>query len=279
MFERFTDRARRVLVLAQDAARDMDHQQIKPEHLLVALTEGEGVAAKAMAQCGVDAAALRARAAALFPSKSLATKLNKVPFSPEAKKALEQSLRAALGLGHNYIGTEHLFLGVQREAEQRGEALDDLLGVRAGDVNDQVMQMVGDKGPGASMRSPALRSALSAAVRQAGQVPVTTGQLLAAMVADTASQAAKALAALGVGAEAVRAALAQVPLPGTSDATPPAQSVSVTIAGTTTLIDDPDVAAALQRLDADQLREFIKRAVRPAAPPEAPPAAAGQEAS
>ena len=266
MFERFTDRARRVIVLAQDAAREMGHQQIKPEHLLVALTEGDGVAAKAMAQCGVDAAALRTKASALFPSRGPAKKLDKVPFSQEAKRALEQSLRAALGLGHNYIGTEHLFLGVQREAQQRDVALDDFLGVRAADVNDQVMQMIGDRGPGDSMRSPALRSALSAAVRQGGQVPLTTGQLLAAMVADTASQAAKALEALGVGAEAVRKALAQVPVTGTSDATPPAQSVSITIAGTTTLINDPDVAASLQRLDADQLREVIKRAIGPAEP-------------
>ncbi len=97
----------------------MGHQQIKPEHLLVALAEGEGVAANAMAETGVDRAALRGKVAQRFDSKPSSKKLNKVPFSPQAKTVMEQSLRAALGLGHNYIGTEHLFFGIEREAEQR----------------------------------------------------------------------------------------------------------------------------------------------------------------
>ncbi|HTW06554.1 MAG TPA: Clp protease N-terminal domain-containing protein [Acidimicrobiales bacterium] len=269
MFERFTDRARRVIVVAQDAAREMGHQQIKPGHLLVALTEGDGVAAKAMAQSGVDGVALRARVAQRFESKPSAKKLDKVPFSPEAKKALEQSLRAALGLGHNYIGTEHLFLGVQREAERRGEVLDELLGVSAGDVRSSVMQMLGGTNLRSSMHSPATHSAMAIATGYAGRAPVTTGHLLAAMVADTDSQAARALAALGVTAEALGAALVQVPLSSTSDASPPAQSISITIGGTTTVISDPDVVAALQLLDADEIREVIKKAIGRASPGQA----------
>lgn len=269
MFERFTDRARRVIVLAQDAAREMGHQQIKPGHLLVGLTVGDGVAAKAMAQAGVDGPALRERVAARFESKPSAKKLDKVPFSPEAKKALEQSLRAALGLGHNYIGTEHLFLGVQREAGQRDEALDELLGVSAGDVSDSVMQMLGGKTAGIPLRSPALHSAMSAATSRAGRAPLTTGLLIAAMVAETDSQASKALALIGISAEALNSALAQVPVAGTSDAVPPAQRIEITIAGTTTVIDDPDVAAALQQLNADQVREAIKKAIGPASPGQA----------
>ncbi len=269
MFERFTDRARRVIVLAQDAAREMGHQQIKPEHLLVGLTVGDGVAAKAMGRAGVDGPALRERVAARFEGKPSAKRLDKVPFSPEAKKALEQSLRAALGLGHNYIGTEHLFLGVQREAEQRDASLDDLLGARAADVTDGLMQMLGGRTAGDLQRSAALRSAMSAATSRAGRAPLTTGHLLAAIVAETGSQAAKALGLLGVSGEVLNAALAQVPLASTSDADPPAQSVEITIAGTTTLIDDPDVAAALQQLNADQLRQAIKKAIGPVSPGQA----------
>lgn len=271
MFERFTDRARRVLVVAQDAAREMGHQRITPEHILVALTEGHGIAAKAMAQCGVDRAAVRARVAALYESEPLAQKLDKIPFSSGAKRALEQSLRAALKLGHKYIGTEHLYLGVQREAEQRRETLDELLGVSAAAVNDRVMQIVADwVRPGASGRpappgdwecSPALQSAMNAATRAVGQDPVTTGHLLAAMVADTDSQAARALAVLGLSEEAVGGALTQVPLAGTSDATPSGASIAITTGGTTTLITDPEVVAALHRFNVDQLREIIKKAI------------------
>jgi ATP-dependent Clp protease ATP-binding subunit ClpA len=247
----------------------MGHQQIKPEHLLVALAEGEGAAANAMAQSGVDVTALRAKVARRFESKPSAKKLDKVPFSPEAKKVMEQSLRAALELGHNYIGTEHLFFGVQREADKRSEPLDELLGVSAADVHDRALQIVAGMRPTASMRSPALHAVMSAASGQAGGAKMTTGHVLAAMIADTDSQAAKALAALGVSAEAVIAALAQVPLAGTSDATPSAQSIAITDGETTTLISDPDVIAALRRLNADELRKVIKKAIGPFSPDQA----------
>ncbi|HUB69125.1 MAG TPA: Clp protease N-terminal domain-containing protein [Acidimicrobiales bacterium] len=269
MFERFTDRARRSIVIAQDAARDMGHPEIKPEHLLYALTEGEGVAANAMAQSGVDAGALRDRVAARFLSKTSAKKLNKVPFSGEAKKALEQSLRAALELGHNYIGTEHLFLGVEREAQRRGASLDELLGASTAGVHDRVLQILaGARGP-VPTRSPALQAAMGAAAQQAGRGEMTTGHLLAAMVADEDSQAAKALLALGASGDAVANALAQVPVAGTSDAAPVVQSIAITVGGTTTLISDPDVVAALRELNSAQLRDTIKRAVGPAGPDQA----------
>jgi ATP-dependent Clp protease ATP-binding subunit ClpA len=263
MFERFTDRARRVIVLAQDTAREMGHQQIKPGHLLVALAEGEGVAATAMAESGVDRAALRDKVAHRFDSKPSSKKLNKVPFSPEAKTAMEQSLRAALGLGHNYIGTEDLFFGVEREAEQRSEALDELLGVSAADVHDRALQLLAGATPAASVRfrSPALQAAMSTAARHAGGAKMTTGHLLAAMIADTNSQAAKALAALGISAEAVTTTVAQVPLAETSDATPDAQSITITVGETTALITDPEVVAALRKLNSPQLREVIEKAV------------------
>jgi ATP-dependent Clp protease ATP-binding subunit ClpA len=268
MFERFTPRARRVIVLAQDVAREMGHQRIKPEHLLVALREGEGVAANAMAQSGVDGTALRQKVAARFESKASARQMNKIPFSPEAKKALEQSLRSALKLGHNYIGTEHLFFGAETEAEQRGQALGELLGVSPNDVHERIMQMIVGAGP-AMMRSPALQTAMSAAARQADRARMTTGHLLAAIVSDPDSQAARALAVLGVSGDAVTSALLQVPLADTTDAASSAQSVSITVGETTTLISDPRVVATLQRLNADELRDIIKRAIGPDVPDEA----------
>src|SRR4029077_2797698 len=134
MFERFTPRARRVIVLAQDAARDMGHAQIKPEHLLVGLQQGEGMAASAMAHLGVEGPTLRQRVADLYPSNPGAKKINKVPFSTEGKECLEQSLRAALALGHSYIGTEHLFFGVQRQGESNARRRDELLGFSAAEI-------------------------------------------------------------------------------------------------------------------------------------------------
>jgi ATP-dependent Clp protease ATP-binding subunit ClpC len=269
MFERFTPRARRVIVLAQDAARQMGHPQIKPEHLLLALKDGEGMASAAMVQVGVDGLALRQKVAELVKAKPSVRKLDKVPFSPEGKKALELSLRAALALGHNYIGTEHLFVGVEREAERRGRTLDGLLGVSTAEVHNRLMDILGGTPGAPSARSPALESAMNLARRQAGQAPMTTGHLLAAVVCDTESQAARVLASLGVTGQAVQTALARVPVAGTSDATPSAQSVAVTIGETTTVIGDADVAAALQQLNANQLRDAIKKAIDFANPDQA----------
>ncbi len=228
------------------------------------------MAANAMAQSGVDGAALREKVAARFESKASAKQMNKIPFSSEAKKALEQSLRSALKLGHNYIGTEHLFFGAEIEAEQRGQAqaLGALLGVSQNDVHERIMQMLVGIGPG-PLRSPALQTAMAAAVRRADRAPMTTGHLLAAITSDPDSQATRALAVLGVSADAVTSALLQVSLGDTTDATPSPQSVSITIGDTTTLISDPRVAATLQRLNADELRDIIKRAIGPDAPDEA----------
>ena len=259
MFERFTDRARRVIVVAQDTAREMSHPQISPEHLLLALGQGEGVAAMAMTQSGVDTARLRQRVADNLEHRPGAQKLDKIPFSPEAKKALELSLRQALALGHNYIGTEHLFLGLEREAEQRGQTLDGLLGVKSAEVH---AACAGDARRSHRLATRALpRTSVrpGSSPPQAQQTPMTTGHVLAAIVGDRQSQATQALSALGVTEEAVQAALVEVSLAGTSDATSPAQSVAITIGETTTTISDPAVAGALQDLSADQLRDAIKK--------------------
>jgi ATP-dependent Clp protease ATP-binding subunit ClpA len=259
MFERFTDRARRAIVLAQDAARAMGHAHIRPEHLLVGLREGEGMAADAMRQAGVDAPALRQRVTLAYESTPSATKVDKVPFSVEGKRSLEQALRAALALGHSYIGTEHLFLGVVRQADPADRRIDEVLGVESADVARRLADMV--SGPSPSARSPALHAALDRARTEAGPSPLTTGHVLSAMVADPDSLVSRALSQLGVDTRQLQSAIDAVAVAETSDASPAPERVAITIGDTTTVIADAEVAAALQHLDADQLRSLIKQAL------------------
>jgi ATP-dependent Clp protease ATP-binding subunit ClpC len=117
VFERFTDRSRRVLVLAQQEARLLDHDFIGTEHILLGLIdEEEGVAAKALKSMGVEKEVVRTRVEQTVPRAE--SRLSEPPpFTPRAKKVLELALREALQLGHKYIGTEHLLLGVLREGE------------------------------------------------------------------------------------------------------------------------------------------------------------------
>ncbi|MBV9663097.1 MAG: NDP-hexose 4-ketoreductase, partial [Actinobacteria bacterium] len=117
MFERFTDRARRVLVLAQEEARLLNHNFIGTEHILLGLIhEGEGVAAKALESLGISLEAVREKVEeTIGPAGSSTT--GSPPFTPRAKKVLELSLREALQLSHSYIGTEHILLGIVREGE------------------------------------------------------------------------------------------------------------------------------------------------------------------
>jgi ATP-dependent Clp protease ATP-binding subunit ClpC len=132
MFERFTDRARRVVVLAQEEARMFEHDYIGTEHLLLGLIhEGEGVAAKALRALDVDLDTLRREVEALV-GRGQRPQSGHIPFTPQAKKALELALRESVHLGHDYIGTEHLLLGLVREGDgpaaqvlqQRGIELD-----------------------------------------------------------------------------------------------------------------------------------------------------------
>jgi ATP-dependent Clp protease ATP-binding subunit ClpC len=118
MFERFTDRARRVVVLAQEEARMLEHNYIGTEHLLLALIhEGEGVAANTLRALDVDLDTLRREVEALVGRGQQPVQGRHIPFTPQAKKALELALREMAQLGHSYIGTEHLLLGVIREGE------------------------------------------------------------------------------------------------------------------------------------------------------------------
>ncbi len=117
MFDRFTDRARRVVVLAKDEARKLNHNYIGTEHILLGLIqEGEGVAAKALEALDISFLAVREQVEEIIGTGAQAP-TGHIPFTPSAKKVLELSMREALQLKHTYIGTEHILLGLLREGE------------------------------------------------------------------------------------------------------------------------------------------------------------------
>jgi len=147
MFERFTDRARRVVVLAQEEARLLNHNYIGTEHILLGLIhEGEGVAAKALEQMGVSLEAVRAQVEETIGQGQSAPS-GHIPFTPRAKKVLELSLREALQLGHNYIGTEHLLLGLVREGEGIAAGVLESLGVNLEKVRAETTRILSQSGP------------------------------------------------------------------------------------------------------------------------------------
>jgi ATP-dependent Clp protease ATP-binding subunit ClpC len=142
MFERFTDRARRVVVLAQEEARMLSHNYIGTEHILLGLIhEGEGVAAKALESLGISLEAVRAQVEEIIGQGQQAPS-GHIPFTPRAKKVLELSLREARQLGHNYIGTEHILLGLIREGEGVAAQVLVKLGADLNRVRQQVIQLL-----------------------------------------------------------------------------------------------------------------------------------------
>src|SRR6201993_4320109 len=149
MFERFTDRARRVVVLAQEEARMLNHNYIGTEHILLGLIhEGEGVAAKALESLGISLEAVRQQVEEII-RQGQQPPSGPIPFTPRAKKVLELSLREALQLGHDYIGTEHILLGLIREGDGVAAQVLVELGADLNRVRQQVIQLLhGSQGPG-----------------------------------------------------------------------------------------------------------------------------------
>ncbi|MDY6796686.1 MAG: ATP-dependent Clp protease ATP-binding subunit [Actinomycetota bacterium] len=142
MFQRFSDRARRVVVLAQEEARMLNHNYIGTEHLLLGLIqEGEGVAAKALESMGISLEAVRNQVEEII-GRGSSSPTGHIPFTPRAKKVLELSLREALQLGHNYIGTEHILLGLIREGEGVAAQVLTKLGADLERVRNQVVQLL-----------------------------------------------------------------------------------------------------------------------------------------
>ncbi|GAC1526061.1 MAG: ATP-dependent Clp protease ATP-binding subunit [Marmoricola sp.] len=142
MFERFTDRARRVVVLAQEEARLLSHNYIGTEHILLGLIhEGDGIAAKALDGLGISLEGVRAQVEEIIGQGQQAP-TGHIPFTPRAKKVLELSLREALQLGHNYIGTEHILLGLIREGEGVAAQVLQKMGADLNRVRQQVIQLL-----------------------------------------------------------------------------------------------------------------------------------------
>jgi ATP-dependent Clp protease ATP-binding subunit ClpC len=270
MFERFTDRARRVLVLAQEEARLLNHGFIGTEHILLGLMgEAEGVAAKALESLGVNLDQVRADVAEAIEPGTEASP-GSPPFTPRSKKVLELSLREALRLGHNYIGTEHMLLGLVREGE--GVA-SQILVARVGNltrVRDAVVELLQGysrnvtTSPPAPIeswlaptsserrRSPAANTALLIADAQAKDAGrgINTLDLLLAILAEGRSQAALILAESGVTEDRVEERARRIGIEGTSDESPDealARHVRLEYDAdkVTIHIDDPAVAQLL----------------------------------
>ena len=143
MFERFTERARRVVVLAQEEAGMLNHNYIGTEHILLGLIhEGEGVAAKALESLGISLEAVRQQVQEII-GQGQSAPTGHIPFTPRAKKVLELSMREALQLGHDDIGTEHILLGLVREGEGVGAQVLLGSGVSLERVRGEVVTLLG----------------------------------------------------------------------------------------------------------------------------------------
>jgi ATP-dependent Clp protease ATP-binding subunit ClpA len=244
MFERFTNSARHVVVLAQEEARRLQHNYIGTEHILLGLLgEPEGVALRVLERFGLTLEGARTEVTAIV-GIGKAKPTGHIPFTPRAKKTLELALREALQLNHHFIGTEHVLLGVIREGEGIGAQIltqhsQDLSQIRMA-VLDLMSTTPAEPARGrrrlrrwsgageeserielAELRTTqAADVSLTEAARLAGSQPVGSHHLLLAAIADPETAAARALAALGVDLEQARAALRNADVTGTSDEQP-----------------------------------------------------------
>jgi ATP-dependent Clp protease ATP-binding subunit ClpA len=257
MFERFTNRARHVVVLSQEEARLLSHNYIGTEHILLGLLgEPESIGGQVLAGFGITLDGVREEVL-----EKIGRGKNKpsghIPFTPRAKKTLELSLREALSIKHNYIGTEHILLGLMREGEGVAAQIlrdhADLLEIRAAVLNAVSATDPGEEGEGAeetnavlrwlrqrlsrhgtslpfrpdvpgaepaTRGTPAVEAALQQAARLAGPLPVGSHHLLLAALEDANSAASSALASLGVDIDQLRERLRGAKVTGTSDEQP-----------------------------------------------------------
>jgi ATP-dependent Clp protease ATP-binding subunit ClpC len=225
MFERFTAEARGVVVRAQEEARDLRHNQIGTEHVLLGiLAMPSSVAAQALRKLGVTAAGVRA---GIETTTGIGEQpsAGHIPFTPRAKKLLELSLREALHLKHNYIGTEHILLALEREGEGLAAK------ILVGQVRDlavlrttvlEMLETTGRERPGgeSAHRTNAAEEVVSAAHALAGDAPMGSHHLLEALIRADGSMAAKVLGELGVDAAAIASKVDEFDAEDTTDATP-----------------------------------------------------------
>jgi ATP-dependent Clp protease ATP-binding subunit ClpC len=226
MFERFTDRARATVVHAQEEARLLRHNYIGTEHILLGLLrEGEGAAARSLQALGVSLDRVRREVEEIIGEGDRAPG-GHIPFTPRAKKVLELALREALQLSHNYIGTEHILLGLVREGEGVAAQVLVRLGASLDRVRQQVVQTLRqtptEPAPDlatARRHTPAAALIIAAAEQLAGGSPVGSHHLLEALIRSEGSAAARVFAALGVEADTLAATIDEVGIEGTSDLT------------------------------------------------------------
>jgi ATP-dependent Clp protease ATP-binding subunit ClpA len=249
MFERFTPQARRVIVMAQEEARQLQHNYIGTEHLLLGLISGDpsGLPARVLQGVGLTLDESRSEVVSIV-GRGKATPSGHIPFTPRAKKTLELALREALQLNHNYIGPEHIMLGVIREGDGVGTKV-----LRShGELTAIRREMIQALPPGGEVRgagrwwlrrrsaddlgetgetgapaeqsglsaTPAADTTLSQAARLAGARPVGSHHLLLAALSDSSSAAARAFGSMGVDLEQAMQALRTVDVTGTSDEQP-----------------------------------------------------------
>ncbi|MBV9446455.1 MAG: hypothetical protein JO345_11255 [Streptosporangiaceae bacterium] len=253
MFERFTNRARHVVVLSQEEARRLKHNYIGTEHILLGLLgETDGLAARVLQTFGISLEGTR-RDVTEVVGVGKSEPSGHIPFTPRAKKTLELALREALEMHHNYIGTEHILLGILREGDGVGADVmkrhADLTAIRVAVVDmlpgmtvetgrgrrwlrrrvEAVQAQLGGESGGESSgaaeqtvlsATPAADTTLSEAARLAGAQPVGSHHLLLAALADPDTAAARALAALGIDLDQAKEALRGVDVTGTSDEQP-----------------------------------------------------------
>src|SRR6202021_1564595 len=161
MFERFTDRARRVIVLPQDEARGINHNWIGTEHLLIALIrENSGVGARALESLDISLDAARQQVESIIGRGRQPVGDGHIPFPPRAKKVLELSLLEALQLSHDYIGTEHILLGLIREGDGVAAQVLVKLGADLNRVRHQVIQLIAGRPLGAGVPGPEVQARL-----------------------------------------------------------------------------------------------------------------------
>jgi ATP-dependent Clp protease ATP-binding subunit ClpA len=227
MFERFTDKARRVVVNAQTEARSFNHGRIGTEHVLLGLLDPDvGVASEALSQLGITAEMVRTDVRTIIGMGQHNALSGHIPFSPRAKKVLELALREALALSHNYIGTEHILLALEREGEGVAARIlaDHVPDLR--DIRRTVMALLDDPTGGATSptrgasRTSAAEEVVEAAEALAGSAPMGSHHLLEALIRAEGSMAATVLAQLGVSPDAIADKVDELDADKTTDATP-----------------------------------------------------------
>jgi ATP-dependent Clp protease ATP-binding subunit ClpA len=245
MFERFSGQARHVVVSAQEEARELDHNYIGTEHLLLGLLTSDSLASASLNALGYTRDDVQAKLVATV-GRGKASPGGHIPFTPRAKKVLELSLREALQLKHNYIGTEHILLGLLREGE--GMASRILADKHPLDrIRDEVLTRI--ESPAArevhgAGRTPAAHQVLALAAELAGEAPVGSHHILEAMLQQPESAAAKVLGDAGIDLDQLGAKLEEISTQDTADDTPVQAAarqleLSVTDETVTVVLRDP----------------------------------------